>query len=68
VWFAGALPAPGAAWAAHLGLAAGAMQLGWQALAIRADETRALALFRSNRQFGLIVLLGLLADAAITAV
>jgi len=68
VLFAAALVAAGAGWAAHLGLAAGAMQLGWQALAIRADETRALALFRSNRQFGLIVLLGLLADAAITAV
>jgi 4-hydroxybenzoate polyprenyltransferase len=65
--FAAALVAAGAGWPAFVGLAAGAVQLGWQAWNVGdADESTALRLFRSNRGFGLIVLLGLLADAVLT--
>jgi 4-hydroxybenzoate polyprenyltransferase len=65
--FAAALIAADAGWAAYAGLAAGAVQLGWQAWNVRgANESTALKLFRSNRAFGLIVLLGLLADTALT--
>jgi 4-hydroxybenzoate polyprenyltransferase len=65
--FATAFVATGTGWAAYVGLAAGAVQLGWQAWNVGdADEATALRLFRSNRGFGLIVLLGLLADAVLT--
>jgi 4-hydroxybenzoate polyprenyltransferase len=67
ILFAGAFAAAGVGWIAWLGLAAGALQLGWQASLVRPDGERALELFRSNRRFGLIVVVALLADAAITA-
>src|SRR5690606_361658 len=66
--FAAALAAAGAGWAAYAGLAAGAVQLAWQAARPgKADPASALRLFRSNRLFGLILLAGLVADAILTA-
>ena len=63
-----ALAIAGAGWPAWLGLASGAAQLVWQ---VRGIDTRnpakALALFRSNRLFGLTLLAGLLASAALTS-
>lgn len=68
VLFAAALAVASAGWPAYVGLAVGGAQLAWQAVrAGSADGRTALALFRSNRTFGLIVLLGLLASAATTA-
>ncbi len=65
--FAVALVAAGASWPAYVGLAAGGTQLGWQVSRLGDGEGRtALMLFRSNRTFGLIVLVGLLASAAVS--
>jgi 4-hydroxybenzoate polyprenyltransferase len=55
---AGALA--GLAWPYYAALAAGALQLGWQAARVRLDDAGdCLAKFRSNRWFGWIVLAGL---------
>ena len=67
VLFAGAYATAGVGWVAWLGLAAGGLQLAWQASSVGPDGARALTLFRSNRQFGLIVFVALLVDSAITA-
>jgi 4-hydroxybenzoate polyprenyltransferase len=65
---AASLVAAGAGWLAYAGLAAGTLQLAWQAAQTSsAEPERALRLFRSNRLFGLIVLAGFVADAALTA-
>jgi 4-hydroxybenzoate polyprenyltransferase len=61
-WWAGA----GAA--AFIGLALGTAQLAWQVVALRAnDADNCLRLFRSNRDYGLILFAGLLADAYLGA-
>jgi len=61
-WFAGA------GWPAWLGLALGAGHLGWQVVTFRYDDpARCLMLFRANRGYGWILFLGLVADAAVTA-
>jgi 4-hydroxybenzoate polyprenyltransferase len=68
ILFATALALAGAEWAAFAGLAVGLVQLAWQASRTsRADSDRALALFRSNRTFGLILFVGIVADSLITA-
>lgn len=68
ILYAAALALAGAEWAAIAGLTAGAIQLAWQASRTsRADSSVALALFRSNRAFGLILFVGLVADSLITA-
>lgn len=69
VLFALAFSAAYTGWLAFAGLAVGAAHLGWQAgSAASAKSSRALRLFKSNRTFGLILLAGLLADTAVTAV
>lgn len=60
---AGALAAAGAGWASWLGLAGLAAHLVWQVRRLSADESVALALFRSNRDAGLLLVAGLLVDA-----
>lgn len=58
----------GVGWIAYVGLALGAIQLARQAIRSGgADADLALRLFRSNRGFGLILLVGLIVDAAVTA-
>ena len=65
---AGAFATAGAGLAAFAGLALGAAQLAWQVAALRTDDgDTCLRLFRSNRDFGLILFAGLLADAFIAA-
>ena len=66
--FAAAFALAGAGVPAFVGLALGAAHLAWQVVTLRADDgDRCLRLFRSNRDFGLILFAGLLADAAIAA-
>lgn len=68
ILFATALALAGAEWAAFAGLAVGFVQLAWQASRISpTDSSGALALFRSNRTFGLILFIGIVADSLITA-
>ncbi|MBN9021614.1 MAG: 4-hydroxybenzoate octaprenyltransferase [Rhizobiales bacterium] len=68
VLFGAALALAGAGVAAYTGLALGAAHLAWQVVALRpADADSCLGMFRSNRDFGLILLAGLLADALIAA-
>lgn len=63
--FAASLSALGAGWPSYLGLAAFALHAVWQIARLDiADPDRCLALFRSNRDAGLLLLAGLLADAA----
>ncbi|MGE0006129.1 MAG: 4-hydroxybenzoate octaprenyltransferase [Parvibaculaceae bacterium] len=48
---------------AHMGVAAAALHAAWQISRLDIDDPRrCLALFRSNREFGLLILLGLLLD------
>ena len=59
-----ALWAAGAGWPAFAGLAAFAMHLGWQAHRLAIDDPAlCLKLFKSNRDAGLLLFAGLLADA-----
>jgi len=61
--FAAAFFLAGAGPLAYLGLAAGAVHLGWQVKAIAIDDPdNCLMLFRSNRDYGWIVFAGLVAD------
>jgi 4-hydroxybenzoate polyprenyltransferase len=54
----------GARWPAWLGLAAFAAHLGWQVARLRIDDPAlCLRLFKSNRDAGLLLFAGLLADA-----
>jgi 4-hydroxybenzoate polyprenyltransferase len=67
--FAGAFAAAGAGAAAYAGLALGAAQLAWQVAALRTEDAdNCLRLFRSNRDYGLILFAGLLADAWLRSV
>ena len=59
-----ALVQAGAGWAAWLGLVAFAAHLVWQILRLRISDSRlCLRLFKSNRDAGLLLFAGLLADA-----
>ena len=61
MWLAGDLW--GLTWPWHLALAAGALQLAWQAWRVDLDDPAdCLRKFKSNRLFGWIVLAGLVAD------
>ncbi|MDR3465026.1 MAG: 4-hydroxybenzoate octaprenyltransferase [Xanthobacteraceae bacterium] len=61
-----ALAASGARWPAYLGLAAFAAQLCWQIVRLDiGDSAGCLRLFRSNRDAGLLLFAGLLADAVL---
>jgi 4-hydroxybenzoate polyprenyltransferase len=67
--FAASFVAAGAGVLAYAGLAAGAIQLGWQVATIDIDDPdRCLTIFRSNRDYGLILFAGLLADCLWRAV
>jgi 4-hydroxybenzoate polyprenyltransferase len=56
----------GAGWVAYLGLAAGAVHLTWQVRTLHADDPdNCLMLFRSNRDYGWIVFVGLVGDAVV---
>jgi 4-hydroxybenzoate polyprenyltransferase len=58
--------ARGSRWAAWIGLAAFAAHLVWQVRTIRIDDSAlCLRLFKSNRNAGLLLFAGLLADAVI---
>lgn len=66
--FAGACLAAGAGALAFVGLALGAVHLGWQVRTLSAaDPENCLRLFRSNRDYGWIVFAGLVADCALNA-
>ena len=59
-WMAGVGPL------AYLGLALGAVHLGWQVKTIAIDDPdNCLMLFRSNRDYGWIVFAGLVADTVV---
>lgn len=61
-----ALAAAGAGWPAYAGLAAFALHLGWQVKRLDiADSALCLRLFKSNRDAGMLLFAGLLADAAL---
>jgi 4-hydroxybenzoate polyprenyltransferase len=64
---AAALGGVGAGLFSWLGLAACGAHLVWQARRLHADESVALALFRSNRDAGLLLAAGLLIDAVLRA-
>jgi len=64
VFLAAAFWTAGAGWVAYVGLALGAAHLAWQVATLDIDDpARCLTLFRSNRDYGLIVFAGLVADA-----
>ena len=64
VLFAVAFALAGAGVPAFVGLALGAAHLAWQTAGLRMDDAEScLRMFRSNRDFGLILFAGLLADA-----
>lgn len=66
--FAGAaLAAAGAELAGWLGLVGYCAHLVWQTRVLKADESVALKLFRSNRDAGLLLVAGLLLDAVLRA-
>lgn len=66
--FAAAFATAGAGAVAFAGLALGAAQLAWQVAMLRVDDPdNCLRLFRSNRDYGLILFAGLVADAWLTA-
>jgi 4-hydroxybenzoate polyprenyltransferase len=66
VLFAAALWLAGVGPLAYLGLAAGAVHLGWQARTLVIDDPdNCLMLFRSNEYYGWIVFAGLVADMGI---
>jgi 4-hydroxybenzoate polyprenyltransferase len=51
----------------HIGVAAAALHAAWQIARLDIDDPRrCLSLFKSNREFGLIVLAGLIADSVLT--
>jgi 4-hydroxybenzoate polyprenyltransferase len=53
---------------AYVGLGLGALHLGWQVATLDADSPeRSLRLFRSNRDYGWIIFLGIVFDAMLTA-
>jgi 4-hydroxybenzoate polyprenyltransferase len=53
---------------AYVGLVLGALHLGWQVKTLDADSPeRCLRLFRSNRDYGWIIFLGIVVDALVTA-
>ncbi len=69
VLFAAAYGAAGVGPIAFAGLALGATHLGWQVVTLRADDPdRCLMLFQSNRDYGWILFIGLLADCFVRAV
>jgi 4-hydroxybenzoate polyprenyltransferase len=68
VLIGGALWLAGAGWVAFAGLAGFAAHLAWQVRTLDVDDpARCLRLFKSNRDAGLILFAGLLADAVLRA-
>jgi len=66
--FAASFWLAGAGVAAFAGLALGAAHLGWQIAALRIDDgENCLRVFRSNRDYGLILFAGLVTDAWLAA-
>jgi len=66
--FAGAFALAGASPVAFAGLAVGTAQLAWQVATLRPDDSdNCLRLFRSNRDYGLILFATLVVDAWLTA-
>jgi 4-hydroxybenzoate polyprenyltransferase len=66
--FAAAFALAGSGVPAFTGLALGAVHLGWQVAALRTDDPDGcLRIFRSNRDFGLILFAGLVVDAWLAA-
>ncbi len=66
--FAASLVAAGAGIAAFVGLALGAIHLGWQVARLRMDDPdNCLKLFRSNRDYGWIIFASLVADCWLSA-
>jgi 4-hydroxybenzoate polyprenyltransferase len=66
--FAAAFAVAGAGPLAFAGLALGTAQLAWQVATLRTDDpNNCLRLFRSNRDYGLILFAGLVADAFVMA-
>jgi 4-hydroxybenzoate polyprenyltransferase len=66
--FAAAFIAARVGWLGYAGLVLGALHLGWQAVALDIDDPQdCLRKFRSNRDFGLILFAGLVADCVARA-
>jgi 4-hydroxybenzoate polyprenyltransferase len=66
ILFAAAFAIAGAGWVAYLGLALGAAHFVWQITTLDIDDpARCLTLFRSNRDYGLILFAGLVVDALV---
>jgi 4-hydroxybenzoate polyprenyltransferase len=64
VLFAAALVAAGVGWLAYAGLIAATLQLAWQVVRLDIDDPQdCLRKFRSNRDYGFILLAGVLADS-----
>ena len=63
ILFAAAFVIAGAGWLAYAALVIGTLQLAWQVVAIDIDDAQdCLRKFRSNREYGLILFAGLVAD------
>jgi 4-hydroxybenzoate polyprenyltransferase len=68
ILFALSFVVAGAGWLAFFGLAVGGVHLAWQVKSLDIDDAeRCLKMFKSNRDYGLIVFAGLVADAALAA-
>jgi 4-hydroxybenzoate polyprenyltransferase len=66
--FAAAFLAAGVGWLGYAGLIVAASQLAWQVAALDIDDPQdCLRKFRSNRDYGLILFAGLVADCAVRA-
>jgi 4-hydroxybenzoate polyprenyltransferase len=66
--FAAAFVAAGVGWVAYAGLALGALQLAWQVMRIHIDDAEdCLRKFRSNRDYGWVLFVGLAADCVVRA-
>jgi len=69
VLFAAAFVAAGVGVAAYVGLALGALHLAWQVRTLNTDDPdNCLRLFRSNRDYGWILFVGLILDCGLSAV
>ena len=69
VWIGAALALAGTGWPAWIGLAAFAAHLVWQIRRLQiGDPALCLRLFKSNRDAGLLLFAGLLADAVLRAI
>jgi 4-hydroxybenzoate polyprenyltransferase len=68
LFFVGSFVLAGVGWLAYAGLVAGIAHMTWQLRTLDPDDPRnCLARFRANRDYGLVILAGLVLDGLVTA-